>query len=85
MDWWKVEEDGPEGGILFDTLVERLQVVEKKIEESLANDPSSSFSVEQPIVVAINGGVAGKGVTGNAKVERRVSPYMSYPMLGGPW
>ena len=84
-DWWKVEEGGPEGAILFDTLVERLQVVEKKIEESLANDPSSLFSVEEPIVVAINGGVAGEGVAGNAKVERRVSPYMSYPMLGGPW
>jgi len=80
-DWWEIEEAGPEGDSLFDTLVERLQGVEKKIEEALANDRSSSFPVEQPIVVAINAGVAGRGV---AEVKRKIAPHMSYPMFRGP-
>ena len=81
-EWWKAEEGVPEGDVLFSSLVDRLRTVEKHIEELLERESdSSSFSrSEQPLVVAINGGVAG-----NAKGERRVSPYMSYPMLGGPW
>ena len=80
-EWWKAEEGVPEGDVLFNSLVDRLRAVENYIEELLESEsnPFSSRS-EQPLVVAINGGVAG-----NAKGERRVSPYMSYPMLGGPW
>ena len=70
----------PEGDVLFNSLVDRLRTVENHIEGLLESDPTSFSYSEQPLVVAVNGGVAG-----NAKGERRVSPYMSYPMLGGPW
>ena len=79
-EWWKAEEGVPEGNVLFNSLVDRLRTVEKRVEGLLESDPSSFSHSEQPLVVAVNGGVAG-----NAKGERRVSPYMSYPMLGGPW
>ena len=79
-EWWKAEEGLPEGDVLFSNVVDSLRAVEKHIEETLASDPSFFSHSEQSLVVAVNGGVAG-----NAKGERRVSPYMSYPMLGGPW
>ena len=79
-EWWKAEEGVPEGDVLFNSLVDRLRTVENHIEGLLESDPTSFSYSEQPLVVAVNGGVAG-----NAKGERRVSPYMSYPMLGGPW